>query len=48
MKYILILALLASGCAEIGLYNSKEDCRGQSRERNMPNGYPCACCKPDF
>ena len=48
MKYILLItmALMFTGCAEMGLYDSKADCyeRGAVRVRNTPNGYPCNCC----
>lgn len=43
MKYLFLLLILCTGCAEVGLYNSKEDCRG-SVQRNTPSGYPCNCC----
>lgn len=46
MRYILLItmALMFTGCAEMGLYNVKEDCYGRTRVRNTPSGYPCECC----
>ena len=49
MRYVLICLLtMTAGCAEVSLYNQKEDCGGKYNENNYPASYPCHCCKDGF
>jgi len=45
MKYILLLLLMCSGCAELDI-NTRVDCNDKSsiRIRDTPASYPCECC----
>lgn len=47
MRYFLLaLLIMSAGCAEVSLYDMKNDCGGHYKERETPASYPCNCCRP--